>query len=163
MRARRVAASPLRRLFAHWVRSYKKARSSRRARYEPQRHRIHAITQSRRPRAVVEHMAKMTVAACAVHRRAFPSKAVVAFLDDIFLGNGLPETGPSRAGIELGGRVEQCRIASGAPVQAWDGWLFVLPAEGALGTFAAQTLLDTKLTIGKLRGQVHRYFVSRSS
>jgi DNA polymerase len=28
----------------------------------------------------------------------------------------------------------------------------------ALGTFAAQTLLDTKLTIGKLRGQVHRYY-----
>jgi uracil-DNA glycosylase len=27
----------------------------------------------------------------------------------------------------------------------------------ALGTFAAQTLLDTKLGIGKLRGQVHRY------
>jgi uracil-DNA glycosylase family 4 len=28
----------------------------------------------------------------------------------------------------------------------------------ALGTFAAQTLLDTKLSIGKLRGQIHRYF-----
>ncbi len=28
----------------------------------------------------------------------------------------------------------------------------------ALGTFAAQTLLQTKLTIGKLRGQVHRYY-----
>ena len=27
----------------------------------------------------------------------------------------------------------------------------------ALGTFAAQTLLETKQTIGKLRGQVHRY------
>lgn len=27
----------------------------------------------------------------------------------------------------------------------------------ALGTFAAQTLLETKLSIGKLRGQVHRY------
>ena len=27
----------------------------------------------------------------------------------------------------------------------------------ALGTFAAQTLLETKLTIGKLRGQEHRY------
>jgi DNA polymerase len=27
----------------------------------------------------------------------------------------------------------------------------------ALGTFAAQTLLDTKLAIGKLRGQVHQY------
>jgi DNA polymerase len=27
----------------------------------------------------------------------------------------------------------------------------------ALGTFAAQTLLETKITIGKLRGQVHRY------
>ncbi|MEO6527612.1 MAG: uracil-DNA glycosylase family protein [Gemmatimonadaceae bacterium] len=27
----------------------------------------------------------------------------------------------------------------------------------ALGTFAAQTLLETKLTIGKLRGQIHRY------
>jgi uracil-DNA glycosylase family 4 len=28
----------------------------------------------------------------------------------------------------------------------------------AFGTFAAQTLLDTKLTIGKLRGSVHRYY-----
>ncbi|HEY2065667.1 MAG TPA: uracil-DNA glycosylase [Gemmatimonadaceae bacterium] len=28
----------------------------------------------------------------------------------------------------------------------------------ALGTFAAQTLLETKLGIGKLRGQVHRYY-----
>jgi uracil-DNA glycosylase family 4 len=28
----------------------------------------------------------------------------------------------------------------------------------ALGTFAAQTLLETKLTIGKLRGQMHRYY-----
>jgi uracil-DNA glycosylase family 4 len=28
----------------------------------------------------------------------------------------------------------------------------------AWGTFAAQTLLDTKLSIGKLRGQVHRYY-----
>ena len=27
----------------------------------------------------------------------------------------------------------------------------------ALGTFAAQTLLETKLSIGKLRGQIHRY------
>jgi DNA polymerase len=28
----------------------------------------------------------------------------------------------------------------------------------ALGTFAAQTLLDTKLAIGKLRGQVHSFY-----
>jgi DNA polymerase len=28
----------------------------------------------------------------------------------------------------------------------------------ALGNFAAQTLLDTKLSIGKLRGQIHRYY-----
>jgi DNA polymerase len=28
----------------------------------------------------------------------------------------------------------------------------------AFGTFAAQTLLDTKLSIGKLRGTVHRYY-----
>jgi DNA polymerase len=28
----------------------------------------------------------------------------------------------------------------------------------AWGTFAAQTLLDTKLSIGKLRGQVHKYY-----
>jgi uracil-DNA glycosylase len=28
----------------------------------------------------------------------------------------------------------------------------------AWGTFAAQTLLDTKLSIGKLRGQIHRYY-----
>ena len=28
----------------------------------------------------------------------------------------------------------------------------------ALGTFAAQTLLDTKLAMGKLRGQIHRFY-----
>jgi len=28
----------------------------------------------------------------------------------------------------------------------------------ALGTFAAQTLLETKLSIGKLRGQIHRFY-----
>jgi DNA polymerase len=28
----------------------------------------------------------------------------------------------------------------------------------ALGTFAAQTLLETKLSIGKLRGTVHQYY-----
>ena len=28
----------------------------------------------------------------------------------------------------------------------------------ALGTFAAQTLLETKLSIGKLRGQIHQYY-----
>jgi DNA polymerase len=28
----------------------------------------------------------------------------------------------------------------------------------AFGTFAAQTLLNTKLPIGKLRGSVHRYY-----
>jgi DNA polymerase len=28
----------------------------------------------------------------------------------------------------------------------------------AFGTFAAQTLLDTKLSIGKLRSQIHRYY-----
>jgi DNA polymerase len=28
----------------------------------------------------------------------------------------------------------------------------------AWGTFAAQTLLDTKVSLGKLRGQVHRYY-----
>jgi uracil-DNA glycosylase family 4 len=28
----------------------------------------------------------------------------------------------------------------------------------ALGTFAAQTLLQTSQSIGKLRGQVHRYY-----
>ncbi len=28
----------------------------------------------------------------------------------------------------------------------------------ALGTFASQTLLETKTTIGKLRGQIHRYY-----
>src|SRR5437868_679132 len=28
----------------------------------------------------------------------------------------------------------------------------------ALGTFAAQTLLNTTLSIGKLRGQIHRYY-----
>jgi len=28
----------------------------------------------------------------------------------------------------------------------------------AMGLFAAQTLLETKLTIGKLRGQIHRYY-----
>ncbi|MGH7663936.1 MAG: uracil-DNA glycosylase [Gemmatimonadaceae bacterium] len=71
--------------------------------------------------------------------------------DDVFICNVLKHRPPSNRNP----RPEE--IAACSPFLLRQLELIRPTAVLALGTFAAQTLLETKLSIGRLRGQVHRY------
>ncbi|OYV72849.1 MAG: hypothetical protein B7Z72_03840 [Gemmatimonadetes bacterium 21-71-4] len=72
--------------------------------------------------------------------------------DDVFIGNVLKHRPPGNRN-PLPDEVKAC-----SPYLIRQIELIRPKVILALGTFAAQTLLDTKLTIGKLRGQIHRYY-----
>ncbi len=72
--------------------------------------------------------------------------------EDVFIGNVLKHRPPGNRN-PLPDEVKAC-----SPYLVRQIELIRPKVILALGTFAAQTLLDTKLTIGKLRGQVHRYY-----
>src|ERR1700733_9533716 len=82
------------------------------------RRRIHAVAQAGRLRAVVEHMTQMGVAALAGNGRTIHSEGAVAYLRDIDRRDRLPEAGPPGAGIELGVRIVERRVAANAAEQA---------------------------------------------
>jgi hypothetical protein len=96
---------------------------------KPHSYRVHAITQTRWLRTVVEYMTQMAVATRATDGRASHAVTVIGRFDDIFLGNGLPETGPARTGIELRRCVEQCGIATLTSIKSLVIGLLMLPAE----------------------------------
>jgi hypothetical protein len=60
----------------------------------------------------------MCIALAAGNRSPIFAQARVTYFDDVLLGNGLPETWPSRAGFELGLRTEDCIIAADAAAEA---------------------------------------------
>ena len=79
-------------------------------------------------------------------------EAVQLGRDDVFIVNVLKHRPPgNRNPLPL--EVEAC-----APYLVRQLELIRPKVILALGTFAAQTLLNTKLSIGKLRGSVHRYY-----
>ena len=88
-------------------------------RHKAQRHRIHAVAQAGRPRAIVENVAEMRVAQPAHHLAPDLAQRHIHLFVDIFFGDGLPEARPARAGIELRAGVEQRVVAVDAAVQAW--------------------------------------------
>ncbi|MEX2152859.1 MAG: uracil-DNA glycosylase, partial [Gemmatimonadaceae bacterium] len=71
--------------------------------------------------------------------------------EDVFICNVLKHRPPGNRN-PMPDEVTACR-----PYLARQFELIKPKAILALGTFAAQTLLETKLAIGKLRGQLHRY------
>ena len=71
--------------------------------------------------------------------------------DDVFIANVLKHRPPGNRN-PLPGEVAAC-----SPYLVRQIELVRPKVILALGTFAAQTLLETKTTIGKLRGQIHRY------
>src|SRR6201996_7739355 len=107
-------------------------------RIELQRRRIDAVTQSGRPRAVLEHMAEMTIAARAQHFGADHAVAHVAFLVDTAFGCRLGEARPAAAGIELGIGLEQRLSAAGADIGARAMLMLVFAGEGPFGRLLAQ-------------------------
>jgi uracil-DNA glycosylase family 4 len=72
--------------------------------------------------------------------------------EDVFIGNVLKHRPPGNRN-PLPDEVKACSPYLIRQIELIRPKVIV-----ALGTFAAQTLLETKLTIGKLRGQVHRYY-----
>lgn len=71
--------------------------------------------------------------------------------EDVFIANVLKHRPPGNRN-PLPEEVDACRPYLVRQVELVRPKVII-----AFGTFAAQTLLDTKLTIGKLRGSVHRY------
>src|SRR5580698_8753655 len=68
--------------------------------HEAQRRRVHAVAEIRWCGAVVEDMSQVCVAFGASDRGAFHTKSCVGDLGNVFLGDGLPEAGPSSARLE---------------------------------------------------------------
>ncbi|MFN2398689.1 MAG: uracil-DNA glycosylase [Gemmatimonadaceae bacterium] len=71
--------------------------------------------------------------------------------DDVFIANVLKHRPPGNRN-PLPEEVEACRPYLARQIELIHPKVIV-----ALGAFAAQTLLGTRLAIGKLRGEVHRY------
>src|SRR5262245_15612497 len=83
------------------------------SRDEFQRSAIDAVAQAGRRRTVIEHMAEMTAAAAAMNLVAHHTEGVVGVgLNRPF--NGLVEARPAGAAVELGLRIEEWQVASGA-------------------------------------------------
>src|SRR3954470_22637351 len=75
---------------------------------------VQAIAQAGRCRAVIEDVAEMRTATRAKHFVAFHPEAAVFHTRDDSRNEWLCETGPARAGFELGIAGEQWRVAAGA-------------------------------------------------
>src|SRR5271168_1376240 len=98
-------------------------------RLELQRGRIDAVTQSGRPRAVLEHMAEMAVATGAKHLGADHAVGHIALLVDVTFGCRLGEAWPAAAGIELGIGLKQRLTAAGTDIGAGALLMLVLAGE----------------------------------
>jgi len=79
-------------------------------------------------------------------------EAVQLKRDDVFICNVLKHRPPGNR------NPQPLEVAACAPYLVRQLELIRPKVILALGTFAAQTLLSTKLSIGKLRGSVHRYY-----
>src|SRR5690606_33934982 len=108
---------------------------------EAQRRGIHAVTQSGRLGAVVEHVAQVRIATCTCDLGADHAEAEVAALAHVFGGDWLPEAGPAGARFELGGRIVQRRVAAQAAEHALAVFLKQGASKGAFGAFVAGDLV----------------------
>ena len=70
--------------------------------YKMQCRGVHAVALAGRPRAIVEDMAEVRVAAPAGDRGPIHPQAGIASFQHVFSRDGLPEAGPARARLELG-------------------------------------------------------------
>src|SRR6476620_1620369 len=104
---------------------------------EFQRHAVDAVAQAGRRRAVVEHVAEMTAAAAAMNLVAHHAEGAVGVFQHRVLDR-LVETRPARAAVELGCRIEERQVASGAGESAGAVLVVERAGEGTLGVLLAQ-------------------------
>src|ERR1043166_5027541 len=79
--------------------------------------RVHAVAETRRLRAVVEHVTEMGIAATTGYRRSNHGERRVEMLLDVASIEGGPETGPAGARLELALRAEERGLAANAAIQ----------------------------------------------
>lgn len=101
---------------------------------ESHRHRIHAIAQTCRGRAVVEHVPQMCVTAPARNCRSDHTETVVGGFQNIFFRNRRPKTRPACTRIELGARIEQRRVAANAAKHTFRVLVWIFIRVGKLGS-----------------------------
>src|SRR5258708_1864100 len=82
--------------------------------HKPERHAVHAVTQPRRFRSVIENVSKMCVASRTLDFCANHSQTAIARFVYVFLLDGRRKTRPAGAGIKLLGRTKQRQLTSGA-------------------------------------------------
>ena len=83
--------------------------------HESKRNRVDAVSQTGGPRPVVEDVAEVSITAAARDFALDVSQASRRMCHDVFFCDGLPETRPAGAGIELrGGAEERCVAADAA-------------------------------------------------
>ena len=97
-----------------------------------QRHRVHAVTQAGRRGAVFKHVAQVRITQVARNLIPLHAERTVGAFDDIDLGDGPPEAGPTRAGIKFRARVKQGGVAADAAVQPVRLVVIVFAGEGQL-------------------------------
>jgi hypothetical protein len=79
---------------------------------------VHAVTESGWAGSVVEDVAEVGVAEAAGDRGADHEHGAVGCFEDVFGGDGLPETWPAGAGVELGFGAEEGGVAADATEDA---------------------------------------------
>src|SRR5712691_2599053 len=82
--------------------------------HKPERHAVHAVTQPRWFRSVIENVSGVGIAPRAEHLRAGHSQASINFFPHVFLLDRRPKTRPAGAGIKLLGGTKQRQLTSGA-------------------------------------------------
>src|SRR6266699_3013214 len=82
--------------------------------HKPEGHAVHAVTQPRRFRSIIENVSRVSIAPSAQHLRAGHSQTSINFLPHVFLLDRRPETRPAGAGIKLLCGAKQRQLTSGA-------------------------------------------------
>src|SRR5216683_4253112 len=95
--------------------------------------RIHAIPQTSRGWAILEHVSQMRVALRAAHLRPPHAVGGVGMLDHFALIRRLKETWPARARVELRLGIKQRLTAADTVIHPAVFRLPILPGEGGLG------------------------------
>src|ERR1700691_4715815 len=95
--------------------------------------RIHAITQPRRLRAVIEYVPQVRIAFRARPRRPFHADAQVGNLLHVFFRDRLPEARPARSRVKLRRGTEQGVVAANAAEDTLPVLIQKLPSIGQFG------------------------------
>ena len=82
---------------------------------KPHSRRVHAVSQPRRSRPIIEHMPQMPFASRALHLGPLHAQRRIRQLNHILLRYRSPEARPPRPRIKLRLRIEQSRVAPQAP------------------------------------------------